>query len=92
MHILYTDSHLIAGYMEFIFERLRHKNPDGSLQIMYTIHGKVLSIVNPSLETKGIFSNGKVGKTWKRSSLTIWMATRARVLCVSVMAPLITFN
>jgi len=27
------------SYMEFIFERLRHKNPDGSLQIMYTIHG-----------------------------------------------------
>ncbi|KAF9522293.1 glycoside hydrolase family 15 protein [Crepidotus variabilis] len=27
------------SYLEFIFERLRHKNPDGSLQIMYTIHG-----------------------------------------------------
>ncbi|KAF8227819.1 glycoside hydrolase family 15 protein [Tricholoma matsutake] len=27
------------AYMEFIFERLRNKNPDGSLQIMYTIHG-----------------------------------------------------
>jgi GH15 family glucan-1,4-alpha-glucosidase len=27
------------AYMEFIFERLKHKNPDGSLQIMYTIHG-----------------------------------------------------
>ncbi|KAF5315037.1 hypothetical protein D9619_007479 [Psilocybe cf. subviscida] len=26
-------------YLEFIFERLRHKNADGSLQIMYTIHG-----------------------------------------------------
>ena len=25
--------------MEFIFERLRDKNPDGSIQIMYTIHG-----------------------------------------------------
>lgn len=25
--------------MEFIFDRLRNKNPDGSLQIMYTIHG-----------------------------------------------------
>ena len=58
MHILYTDSHLLAGYMEFIFERLRHKNPDGSLQIMYTIHGKVLSVVNPSLGTKDIFLNG----------------------------------
>lgn len=30
---------LHAAYMEFIFERLKHKNPDGSLQIMYTIHG-----------------------------------------------------
>ncbi|KAJ3571229.1 hypothetical protein NP233_g3894 [Leucocoprinus birnbaumii] len=28
------------AYLEFIFERLRHKNPDGSLQIMYTIHGE----------------------------------------------------
>ncbi|KAJ7708193.1 glycoside hydrolase family 15 protein [Mycena rosella] len=28
------------AYMEFIFERLRDKNPDGSLQIMYTIHGR----------------------------------------------------
>ncbi|KAL0058997.1 hypothetical protein AAF712_014293 [Marasmius tenuissimus] len=27
------------AFMEFIFERLRDKNPDGSLQIMYTIHG-----------------------------------------------------
>ncbi|KAF8914864.1 glycoside hydrolase family 15 protein [Mucidula mucida] len=27
------------AYMDFIFERLRHKNPDGSIQIMYTIHG-----------------------------------------------------
>ncbi|KZP29797.1 glycoside hydrolase family 15 protein [Athelia psychrophila] len=27
------------AYMEFIFERLKDKNPDGSLQIMYTIHG-----------------------------------------------------
>ena len=29
----------ITAYMDFIFERLKHKNPDGSLQIMYTIHG-----------------------------------------------------
>jgi len=28
-----------TAYMDFIFERLKHKNPDGSLQIMYTIHG-----------------------------------------------------
>jgi GH15 family glucan-1,4-alpha-glucosidase len=28
------------AYMEFIFDRLRNKNPDGSLQIMYTIHGE----------------------------------------------------
>jgi len=28
-------------YLEFIFERLRNKNPDGSLQIMYSIHGMV---------------------------------------------------
>ena len=33
----------IAAYMEFIFERLKHKNPDGSLQIMYTIHGLLFS-------------------------------------------------
>ncbi|KAF8621286.1 hypothetical protein AX15_007886 [Amanita polypyramis BW_CC] len=28
------------AYVEFIFDRLRNKNPDGSLQIMYTIHGE----------------------------------------------------
>ncbi|KAL4080532.1 glycoside hydrolase family 15 protein [Scleroderma citrinum] len=27
------------AYLDFIFDRLRDKNPDGSLQIMYTIHG-----------------------------------------------------
>jgi hypothetical protein len=26
--------------MEFIYDRLKDKNPDGSLQIMYTIHGQ----------------------------------------------------
>ncbi|KAF8340096.1 Six-hairpin glycosidase-like protein [Amanita rubescens] len=33
-------THEAEAYMEFIFERLRNKNPDGSLQIMYTIHGE----------------------------------------------------
>ncbi|KAI0962784.1 hypothetical protein AcW1_000062 [Taiwanofungus camphoratus] len=28
------------AYMDFIFDRLRSKNPDGSLNIMYTIHGE----------------------------------------------------
>ncbi|KDR77610.1 hypothetical protein GALMADRAFT_245757, partial [Galerina marginata CBS 339.88] len=28
------------AYTEFIFNRLRDKNPDGSIQIMYTIHGE----------------------------------------------------
>ncbi|KZT22860.1 glycoside hydrolase family 15 protein [Neolentinus lepideus HHB14362 ss-1] len=28
-----------TAYMEFIFDRIKDKNPDGSLQIMYTIHG-----------------------------------------------------
>ncbi|KAF4584594.1 hypothetical protein EYR38_001823 [Pleurotus pulmonarius] len=32
-------THEANSYMDFIFERLRNKNPDGSLQIMYTIHG-----------------------------------------------------
>ncbi|KAG9017249.1 hypothetical protein FRB90_001220 [Tulasnella sp. 427] len=27
------------AYMEFIYKRLEDRNPDGSLQIMYTIHG-----------------------------------------------------
>jgi hypothetical protein len=31
----------ITAFMDFIFERLKHKNPDGSLQIMYTIHGQL---------------------------------------------------
>ncbi|KAF8264424.1 glycoside hydrolase family 15 protein [Lactarius quietus] len=29
------------AYMEFIYDRLKDKNPDGSLQIMYTIHGQL---------------------------------------------------
>ncbi|KAJ3823795.1 glycoside hydrolase family 15 protein [Lentinula raphanica] len=33
-------THEANAYMEFIFERLRNKNPDGSIQIMYTIHGE----------------------------------------------------
>ncbi|KAJ4490166.1 glycoside hydrolase family 15 protein [Lentinula aciculospora] len=33
-------THEANAYMEFIFERLRNKNADGSIQIMYTIHGK----------------------------------------------------
>ncbi|KAI0083258.1 glycoside hydrolase family 15 protein [Irpex rosettiformis] len=28
------------AYMDFIFERVKDKNPDGSLNIMYTIHGE----------------------------------------------------
>ncbi|TRM60616.1 glycoside hydrolase family 15 protein [Schizophyllum amplum] len=32
-------THEANAYMDFIFERLRDKNPDGSIQIMYTIHG-----------------------------------------------------
>ncbi|ETW87512.1 glycoside hydrolase family 15 protein [Heterobasidion irregulare TC 32-1] len=32
-------THEANSYMDFIFERLKDKNPDGSLQIMYTIHG-----------------------------------------------------
>ena len=30
---------MVTAYMDFIFERVQDKNPDGSLQIMYTIHG-----------------------------------------------------
>jgi GH15 family glucan-1,4-alpha-glucosidase len=30
------------AYLEFIYDRLKDKNPDGSLQIMYTIHGEKL--------------------------------------------------
>lgn len=29
-----------SAYTEFIFDRLQHKNEDGSLQIMYSIHGE----------------------------------------------------
>jgi len=35
----HPDKCHFVGYMDFIFERLRNKNQDGSLQIMYTIHG-----------------------------------------------------
>jgi GH15 family glucan-1,4-alpha-glucosidase len=30
--------------MEFIYDRLKDRNPDGSLQIMYTIHGRSVSL------------------------------------------------
>ncbi|KAI0321665.1 glycoside hydrolase family 15 protein [Amylostereum chailletii] len=33
-------THEANAYMDFIFDRLKDKNPDGSLQIMYTIHGE----------------------------------------------------
>ncbi|KAH9982232.1 glycoside hydrolase family 15 protein [Lactifluus volemus] len=33
-------THEADAYMEFIINRLKDKNPDGSLQIMYTIHGE----------------------------------------------------
>jgi len=33
-------THEADAYMEFITDRLKDKNPDGSLQIMYTIHGE----------------------------------------------------
>ncbi|OBZ71553.1 Uncharacterized protein C4H3.03c [Grifola frondosa] len=33
-------THEANAYMDFIFERLRLKNADGSLNIMYTIHGE----------------------------------------------------
>ena len=36
---MYTFTQYLIGFLEFIFERLRHKNPDGSINIMYTIHG-----------------------------------------------------
>ncbi|GBE78663.1 Uncharacterized protein SCP_0115540 [Sparassis crispa] len=32
-------THEANAYMDFIFDRVRDKNPDGSLNIMYTIHG-----------------------------------------------------
>lgn len=35
--------------MEFIFERLRNKEPDGSLQIMFTIHG-MYTLANPKTD------------------------------------------
>jgi len=44
------------AYMDFIFERLRNKNPDGSLQIMYVSFSKsgyagILNICPYSLGT-----------------------------------------
>ena len=40
--IKYLMSHI--AYMDFIFNRIKHRNPDGSLQIMYSIHGMSMSI------------------------------------------------
>lgn len=43
--------------MEFIYDRLKDKNPDGSIQIMYTIHGRLFSLdrspFNDVLSLKG---------------------------------------
>jgi GH15 family glucan-1,4-alpha-glucosidase len=45
------------AYMEFIYDRLKDKNPDGSIQIMYTIHGRLFSLdrspFNDVLSLKG---------------------------------------
>ncbi|KAI0271538.1 Six-hairpin glycosidase-like protein [Gloeopeniophorella convolvens] len=35
-------THEADSYLEFIYDRLKDRNPDGSLQIMYTIHGEKL--------------------------------------------------
>ena len=38
----HPPTHPTTAYMDFIFERVKDKNPDGSLNIMYTIHGEKL--------------------------------------------------
>lgn len=38
-----------TAYMEFIYDRLKVRNPDGSLQIMYTIHGRLIAFLSRSL-------------------------------------------
>jgi hypothetical protein len=47
-HYLFVSSLILLtvlsqAYLEFIYDRLKDKNPDGSLQIMYTIHGMLVS-------------------------------------------------
>ena len=54
----------LAAYMEFIFERLKHRNADGSLQIMYTIHGKSQVANRPTFLIPAAVI--KVKKTCKR--------------------------
>ncbi|KAI0307573.1 glycoside hydrolase family 15 protein [Multifurca ochricompacta] len=45
-------THEADAYMEFIYDRLKDRNPDGSLQIMYTIHGWLASLplLSPSAD------------------------------------------
>ena len=71
-HVLIPDPRFLtlmfrSAYMEFIFERLRNKNPDGSLQIMYTIHGKHPPLIS-SLLTRIVRSAG--GKDLEEIELT----------------------
>jgi len=65
-----------AAYMEFIYDRLKDKNPDGSLQIMYTIHGQLISCSNLSISDDCLCSKGRRFSP-RRNSL-IWTGIRVR--------------
>lgn len=54
--------------MDFIFERLRNKNPDGSLQIMYTIHGLFIWCLLIRTNTQNVDPTG--GKELEEIELT----------------------
>lgn len=41
-HTHFPNNDYPTAYMDFIFERVKDKNSDGSLNIMYTIHGEKL--------------------------------------------------
>jgi hypothetical protein len=45
--------------MEFVCDRLKDKNPDGSLQIMYTIHGLLTFCSYESPPNDASYSRGE---------------------------------
>ena len=59
---------LSKAFMDFIFKRLRGRNADGSLQIMYTIYGGLLHPGYSLHNTQSAYNTG--GKELEEVELT----------------------
>ena len=73
------------AYVDFILARLKDRNSDGSLQIVYTIHGGKVSSRQQDANTEPC-------RTLTRSSSTISKATKAQNPSESAMAQQIIFS